>query len=400
MIIDAYSLRTFCFFATRPRKIAALFRMIKNRDKLRIMRFVGEDVVAPSPQTIAIIPTYRCNLNCVQCGQWGPAGFLRTGYKDYCDKSKELTTEQLKLFIDQVASFKPYLYFTGGEPLLREDICELIAHASSKGILTSLNSNGTLMAKRSDDIIKSGLDYLYVSLDGTEKKNEKIRCGRVSTKAAIEGICAVLESRKRLKSMLPIIEIRTTVTKDNQDNLLDLAQYVDSHLHADVLGIALPIFTTKRLVEDSESVYRKEFNIDAKCWAGFAGGIEEGIDAGLVEEQISKIKSARWGFRLKFYPDMLPEHIDYGLYLTRPEKLLKDIPFCPVPYFFSSLLPNGDIATCASVPDYIAGSILENDFMDIWNGMRYKIFREYTRKNFFPTCARCVHLYTFSARGL
>ncbi len=364
------------------------------------MRSIGEDVVAPPPQTIAVIPTYRCNLSCVQCGQWGPAGFLKTGYNDYCDKSKELTREQLKSFIDQVASFKPYLYFTGGEPLLREDLCDVIAHASSKGILTSLNSNCTLMAEKSEDIVKSGLDYLYASLADTEERNGKIRRCGISSRSASEGISAVFESRRKLKSLLPIIEIRTTVTKDNQGYLLDLARYVDVELQADAFGIALPIFTTKKLAEDSKSVFRKQFNIDAKCWEGFAGGIEEGIDSRIVEDQINKIKRTQWNFRLKLYPDTGRQPIDYNLYFKQPEKMAGGVSFCAAPYFFSSLLPNGDIAACVSVPDYIAGNILENDFLNIWNGPRYVTFREYTRKHFYPACTRCIHLHTFSAEGV
>jgi MoaA/NifB/PqqE/SkfB family radical SAM enzyme len=75
--------------------------------------------------------------------------------------------------------------FTGGEPLLREDIGELVTYVRNKGLVTGLVTNGILLGKRLDEL--SDLSYIVVSLDGTEKINNKLR-GKGSYNKSLESI--------------------------------------------------------------------------------------------------------------------------------------------------------------------------------------------------------------------
>jgi len=103
--------------------------------------------------------TASCNLRCIHCRRL-----------DVLDKPSpdELTTQEGKAFIDELATFgRPVLIFSGGEPLVRPDIFELAAYARSKGLPIALSTNGTLvdepMAKRLKEV---GVYYTSVSLDG------------------------------------------------------------------------------------------------------------------------------------------------------------------------------------------------------------------------------------------
>jgi len=83
--------------------------------------------------------TLRCNLACVHC------------YTDShgAPAPGELTFGEGKIFIDQIADFGvPVLLFSGGEPLMREDLFDLMEHASSRGLRTVLSTNGTLLDAR------------------------------------------------------------------------------------------------------------------------------------------------------------------------------------------------------------------------------------------------------------
>ncbi|MCJ7831772.1 MAG: radical SAM protein, partial [Dehalococcoidia bacterium] len=80
--------------------------------------------------------TRRCNLHCAHC------------YTDSFDRDYEgeLTTDEAKRVIDDLAAFgAPVILFTGGEPLLRPDLPELVAHTQGRGIRIVISTNGTLL---------------------------------------------------------------------------------------------------------------------------------------------------------------------------------------------------------------------------------------------------------------
>ena len=82
--------------------------------------------------------TKTCNLKCMHC-------YMQSDAKKYKD---ELTTEEAKKFIDDLADFHvPVLLFSGGEPLIRPDFFELAAYAQAKGVRPTLSTNGTLITR-------------------------------------------------------------------------------------------------------------------------------------------------------------------------------------------------------------------------------------------------------------
>lgn len=124
--------------------------------------------------------TQRCNLSCAYC--YADAG------KDCCD---ELTTDDAKRILSQIAAFQPRkVVFTGGEPLMREDIFELARFfRESVSHLTQLciNTNGWLL----DPGIAASLVELFheirISVDGFEETNDALR-GKGAFRAAIRAI--------------------------------------------------------------------------------------------------------------------------------------------------------------------------------------------------------------------
>jgi MoaA/NifB/PqqE/SkfB family radical SAM enzyme len=76
----------------------------------------------------------------------------------------ELTTEEAKRFIDDLAEFNvPVLLFSGGEPLMRKDFFELAEYAAAKGIRPTLSTNGTLITREvAERIKKIGVGYVGI----------------------------------------------------------------------------------------------------------------------------------------------------------------------------------------------------------------------------------------------
>lgn len=124
--------------------------------------------------------TRRCNLRCIHC------------YSESQDRkySGELTTEEAKSLIEDLAEFKaPVLLFSGGEPLLRDDLYELGAYAFSLGIRPVISTNGTLIDDRAAKKIKeSSFSYVGISLDGIQENNDRFRGVKGAFNQALKGI--------------------------------------------------------------------------------------------------------------------------------------------------------------------------------------------------------------------
>lgn len=124
--------------------------------------------------------TQRCNLKCVHCYAHAvdPAG------KD------EISTEQGKEIIRDLAQYgAPVMLFSGGEPLVRQDLVELANYATDQGMRAVISTNGTLITKEKARELKSvGLSYVGISLDGMEEIHNKFRGVPNSYKKALEGI--------------------------------------------------------------------------------------------------------------------------------------------------------------------------------------------------------------------
>jgi 12,18-didecarboxysiroheme deacetylase len=125
--------------------------------------------------------TKRCNLRCVHCYAFAEG-------EDY--RGDELSTEEGKALIDDLAGFRvPVILFSGGEPVLREDLPELIDHAVKKGIRAVISTNGTLITKEKARVFAGcSLSYIGVSLDGMSEINDAFRGVEGAFARAMEGI--------------------------------------------------------------------------------------------------------------------------------------------------------------------------------------------------------------------
>jgi radical SAM protein with 4Fe4S-binding SPASM domain len=153
--------------------------------------------------------TKACNLRCIHCYYTAHAQ----------PDPDELTTSEVRAMIDDLAAFGvPVLLFSGGEPLLREDLFELGAYAVGRGLRTVISTNGTLISREIAARIKeAGFSYVGVSLDGIGETNDRFRGARGAFDAALGGIRACTEAGVRTGLRLTL----------NQHNYQDLNQIFD-----------------------------------------------------------------------------------------------------------------------------------------------------------------------------
>jgi len=130
------------------------------------------------PISASIKLTENCQAKCITCNYW------QTRWQDGLD------TAQAVDVINRLGDFGiRYLRFTGGEPLLRRDLFQIMQKANmAKFKRVTLQTNGLLLKKLSKEINDSPISKVAVSIDGTEASNDQIRGIRGYYKLAMEGI--------------------------------------------------------------------------------------------------------------------------------------------------------------------------------------------------------------------
>jgi len=154
--------------------------------------------------------TERCNLKCKHCRM-----------DDHTED--ELSLKEALSLIDHLSQWaSPTLILSGGEPLLREDLFEIIQYATEKNLRVVLATNGTLLNEESvKKLKKSGVKRVSISLDfAQEERHDEFRGEKGAFKKALEGLNYLRENG------LPF-QINMTLTKENLselDPLLGLAK--------------------------------------------------------------------------------------------------------------------------------------------------------------------------------
>jgi len=129
--------------------------------------------------------TKACNLRCIHC----------YAKADNNPAPDELTTEEGFKLLEDLAQFGvPVILFSGGEPLVRPDILDLIHKAVSLGLRTVISTNGVLIDHSlAKELKKLGVSYVGISLDGWKEVHDKFR----GVKGSFEKVISAIEACKK-----------------------------------------------------------------------------------------------------------------------------------------------------------------------------------------------------------
>lgn len=327
----------------------------------KIMKYGEAEVMYKTKKALAEKPvlynlfwetTLRCNAKCKHCGS-------RAG--ENLNLRDELTTDEieqaLKSIADKYDSSKILLNITGGEPLVREDLFEVMRFATDLGFNWGMTTNGILI---DDDIIKKMIDTkmttISISLDGLQKSHDEFRGVNGAFKKTVEGI-------KKLKqaNFLNILQVTTVINKLNIEELDDLYEFIKM-LHLDSWRVV---------------------NMDP------IGRAMDNSDLALGKDEYLKLINFIKDNRKKSKMD-----ITYGcshyLGLKYEKEVRNNMFFCFTGFNTASILYNGDIFVCPNVerrPELIQGNIRKDDFVDVWEN-KFKWFRDENKLK-CEKCSKC-----------
>ena len=203
---------------------------------------------ARGPFVLAWELTRACNLACVHCRA---AAVVRRS-------PDELSTDEALRVIDDIAGFDPppTLILTGGDPMRRPDLIDLIQHATDRGIRVALTPAGTPLAsrKRIEQAQAAGLARIAVSLDGsTAEKHDAFR----QVQGSFEWTLAIARTARELG--LPL-QVHSTLSRRTVADLPALADLADE-LGAVVWAVFCLVPTGRAQFEDELSAeeYERQF---------------------------------------------------------------------------------------------------------------------------------------------
>lgn len=167
-----------------------------------------------APFTIAWEVTRACAYACVHC---------RADAMHVPDPN-QLTTEESMQLIDRIASFgnNPILVFTGGDPMMRKDLHELIAYAAQKGLRCSLTPTATALptVERLEKVLKAGIRRIALSLDAPRPEiHDAFRQVPGSWQRTMDIL-------HRAQSIGLSVQINTTVSTHNVDILPEMIPFI------------------------------------------------------------------------------------------------------------------------------------------------------------------------------
>ncbi len=172
-----------------------------------------------APLHVACLVTYSCNAKCPHC------------YAVNAPQRQELSTEDWKKIVDQLVEMNVFsITFTGGEPLLRKDLDDLVQYASLNGLSVGIDTNAYFLTKeRIETLVSKGCLGFEISLDGScPKVHDTYRGLPGSFSRAVRALSDLLSEPVNLG-------VLTAVTVKNLDdigNIIDLVAEIGVRRHS------------------------------------------------------------------------------------------------------------------------------------------------------------------------
>jgi radical SAM protein with 4Fe4S-binding SPASM domain len=308
---------------------------------------LGLETTAPfsarpsAPYRMDLAITYRCNNDCAHC------------YNERPRARQELTTAEWKTVLDRLWDIGiPHIVFTGGEPTLRPDLPELIAHAQKLGQITGINTNGRKLLNQGfvQQLVDAGLDHVQITL---ESHLADIHDAMVSSPGAWQettaGIKNVLDTKL-------FVMTNTTLLKANSPYILETLQFLSQ--------IGIPTI-----------------GLNALIYSGHGKDVGTGLAESTLPSLLEKARrfTDQHNQRLIWYTPTQYCHFD-------PLQMDLGVKGCTAALYNMCIEPDGSAIPCQSYYQSL-GNILKDPWDRIWNHELAISLRE--RRNLPQACLAC-----------
>ena len=291
--------------------------------------------------------TLRCNLHCLHCGSDCKADTQRVDMpaRDFLKVIDSITPH--------VDPHKLMIVFSGGEPLVRQDLAEVGKEVWKRGYPWGMVSNGRLMSPRKiDELLGAGLHCATISLDGLEEDHNWMRGNPESFKRVLTAVEAMKQHPELTWDVITCV---------NQRTIKYLPQFRDY-----LIGLGIPKWRLFTVFPFGRAANEPDLKLSNEQFV----------------YMMEFIKQTRLQGKIT---------TDYGCdgYLGRYEGQVRSHYFsCSAGINIASVLADGSISGCLSIRnDYHQGNIYKDSFWEVWQN-RFQPYRDrsWMKKD---ECAQC-----------
>lgn len=344
------------------------------------------------PVHMTVFVNWQCNLRCRECWLYGDAAHENTWLEPAI--RDELSLELFQGLIDQLleGQDRTSISLMGGEPLLNRLLPEMIQYLKerSPGSYIDVSTNGTTLHKDAESLLASGIDQIYVSLDGPNAAvNDRLR-GKGSFDRAMRG----LDHALGLKPQYPHSRVSAnfTVTALNFEDLVSVVELCEER-GVDELSVNFTMVVNEAEGQSAARRFEPIIGRPFESWRGFLNTeMSEGADVSKIAESIAQAHEMAKTIDFVFSPSRYSAQ-DRGHYFDPKWKSIVREKTCRRLELQSTLLPNGDVLSCTAFADTVMGNLNKQSLKDIWHGARYQQIREMLNNGgLTEICHRCCDL--------
>lgn len=304
------------------------------------------------PHVVAWNLTKRCNLECAHC--YISAGPSETG-------EGELSTDEFRRIASEILQVNPAPMFilSGGEPLLRDDLVELVGFSFDAGATVVIGTNGTLLnGPKIDELKAAGLTGVAVSIESLDPTyHDRFRRGHGA-------LAQTLSAVDQLTSRQVDFVVQTAITKGNRKELGSLVRWAAAQ--------GAVSFNAYFLVDTGRGATMSDLSPEE-----YEDALAELVDLHIEFTGTMMVRSKCAPHFMRLIYERAPNSPVLN-YSTR----------CPCGVHYCRITPDGKLTACPYMP-IPAGDLRSESFAQVWN--ESELFRSLRTGHLGGKCGRCEY---------
>lgn len=328
-------------------------------DATKVCRLnTGNEIVllplVPDLRKVYLEVTAECNFSCITC--------IRHSWRDNMGRMSDTTFQAIVAGFSCLPDLRTIHFGGFGEPLTHPKMLDMIAQCKAAGYTVEMITNGSLLtAETAAALLDAGLDWLFISLDGSDSHSYgNIRPG-ADYGEVVGNIGQLQRLKKERRSVLPRIGIEFVATKANFARLPSMRQVVDE-LKADrfIVTNVLPYHESMK----DEILYDQGADMLGFGWESPLLSVKTAPKMRLETQRVCRFVEAK-AAAITWRGDVSPCYAlmhSYDCYIFGRKKAMTACHF---------------------------GNVSTRSLADIWTGSEYATFRWIARNSRYPSCTDC-----------